>query len=70
MSAELPKEKNHSLIFLGSCRHCNNATLIHVLELNIQTCAYCHHQTPISDSLSNPPTKENQHCEIANTNTA
>ncbi|WP_299020206.1 hypothetical protein [uncultured Photobacterium sp.] len=42
MSDKHDTEKSYTLNFSGTCQHCGNATLIHVLEYNLQTCAFCH----------------------------
>jgi len=66
MSTELAKEKNYSISFSGTCKHCGNATLMYILELDVQTCAYCHHVTSNSDRVSNLRIKDKKpYCKDA-----
>jgi len=46
MSTKLPGTNIHSIHFSGTCKHCGNATLLHIIELNIHSCAFCHQSEP------------------------
>lgn len=60
MSAEMTRktestsESGHAMHFAGTCKHCGNATLVHIIELNLQTCAFCHQSEPETPTHFNP----------------
>lgn len=56
MSAKVAEGSDYSISFSGICKHCGNATLMHIIELNIQSCAFCHQ----TDSASFEVVKKRQ----------
>lgn len=51
---ECTNESSHAMHLAGTCKHCGNATLIHIIELNLQSCAFCHQSEPEAPSHFNP----------------
>lgn len=58
---EYTSESSHAMHLAGTCKHCGNATLIHIIELNLQTCAFCHHSEPETRTHFNPSELDHKH---------
>lgn len=65
MSAKVAEGSDYSINFSGICKHCGNATLMHIIELNIQSCAFCHHSESEAMTILRPQQKKPNHENVA-----